>query len=504
MRTLINKIKLVWEKILNIFNKKVMKFDFQHIEVEEIEKEIDLKKRAEQDGTNNIPPSDSIARSNCEEEAITKFDNRRHKQVKRAVDYLDPIKHKITGYSAKLSQTHFFIQEFKEKVEKTLGTATSRLSNLRDIFDRQNKELNHFKLSHDITRDPIPLTMNKIIIGILFVLGLFFIEVWVNKKLLAPALVGGENEAQGIVFSVASLNVFISFLAGYFLVKNFNLKGGAKKIVSKVILTLYGIFIIYLNWCLGAYRAIAELKGKVVAWGETQATVSDVADLGSAVFPWTVEFSYAAIVLTFVGFSFALFSLLDGYFFDDPYPGYGTVGKGRSENKKEINRIRENLITEANSLFRLENKKINEERGLLITETLKNWSINITILESAFAAYIKFARKISEDINHIIKEYISINNSFRNSNDPKPKYWLADGETLNKVQYTLEDEKLDPKKVFPDLAQIYLDNKQIEEKTKNINNQITEEVNNYQSEVNKFKEEVNKRVEQIRGDYKVE
>ena len=52
------------------------------------------------------------------------------------------------------------------------------------------------------------------------ILGLFFIEVEVNKSLLAPALMGGESEAQGIVFSVAALNVFISFLAGYFLWKN--------------------------------------------------------------------------------------------------------------------------------------------------------------------------------------------------------------------------------------------------------------------------------------------
>ena len=41
MRTLINKIKLVWGKISNIFNKKVMKFDFKYFDVEEIEKEID-------------------------------------------------------------------------------------------------------------------------------------------------------------------------------------------------------------------------------------------------------------------------------------------------------------------------------------------------------------------------------------------------------------------------------------------------------------------------------
>ncbi len=502
MRTLVNKIKLIWNKILNIFNKSYMKFEFQTIPVEEVEKKINLKQRAEKDGTNNIPPADSLARSNCEEEAITEFDNRRHEQVLKAVKYLDPIKHKITGYTSKLTQTHFFIQGFKEKTEKTLGTAISRLSNLRDIFDRQNKELKDFKLSNDLTRDPVPLTMNKIIIGILFVLGLFYIEVEVNRSLLAPALMGGEQEASGIVFSVAALNVFISFLAGYFLVKNFHLKRGVKKIASKIILSLYGIFIVYLNWCLGAFRAIAEQKGQVAAWGQSEATISDVSDLGNAVLPWTVDFSFYAVVLTFVGLSFALFSLLDGYFFDDPYPGYGKVGKGRNENKNEINRIRESLITEINTLFRLENKRVEEQRGLLINDTKKQWSINITILESAFASYIKFAKKISEDTNHIIMEYISINNIFRT--EPKPKYWLSDGDKLNKVQYKLDVEKLDPKQVFPDLAQLYLDNKQIETQSTNFHNKITEEVNNYQKEVNQYKEEVSKKVEQIRGDYKVD
>ena len=49
--------------------------------------------------------------------------------------------------------------------------------------------------------------------------------------------------------------------------------------------------------------------------------------------------------------------------------------------KNEINRIRESLITEINTLFRLENKRVDEQRGLLINDTKKQWSINITILD---------------------------------------------------------------------------------------------------------------------------
>ncbi len=501
-------IKLICERIIgwlkDILKKgRDMSFEFPKIAVIDIKRKINLIKRAETDGRNNIPPANSIVRSNCEEEAITEYDNQRHQAVDNAVKFLDPIKHKITGYNAILSKKHYFIDELKEKVQKSLNTTRGRTSNLIDVYKKQNEELKHFKLSHDITRDPKSLTVNKIIIGLLFVLGLFYIEVEVNKALLAPALMGGEKEAQGVVFAVAALNVFISFLAGYFLVKNFNLNTSLKKTVSQIILTIYGFFIIYLNWCLGAFRAIAEQKGEVRAWGQAEQNIAEVMDYGNVLLPWTVSFSFYAVVLTFVGMSFALFSLLDGYFFDDTYPGYGAVGKGRNENKKEINRYREFIITEIGRHFKLENQSINEKRETLLSKTLKNWSINITTIESAFAAYYKFAKKISDDTNHIIKEYIGKNREFR-TDDATPKYWTSDDQIAKKRHYELEDEKTDPKKVFPDLAQVYLDNKQIEEEIKKFSNKIVEESNKYQTEVNEYKKEVDKEVNQLRKDYEVD
>ena len=502
MKNIRLKIRNIYYKIKNLFlggNK--MNYDFPNIEVADIEKKINLKQKAETDGRNNIPPTNSIVRSLTEEEAITEYDNIRHKAVDKAVEYLDPIKNKIIGYHAQLSQKHFFIDGFKERVKQTLNSAKGKLSKIHDTYKTQNAELNHFKLSNDLTRDPQSLTPARIGIGSLIVLGLFYIEAQVNKKLLAPALAGGENEATGVVYSVAALNVFVSFLAGYFLVKNINIKYGLKKIVSKIILTIYGLFIIYLNWCLGAFRADAEQKGQVVAWGKTdQSALEGV--VNNVLLPWTVEFSFYAFVLTFVGITFALISLLDGYFFDDPYPGYGSVGKGRNENKKEINLIRENLLNEVGLLFKKETQKISEKRGELISDTLKNWSKNITILESVFASYSRFVQKISDDTEHIIKEYISTNSMFRN--EPAPNYWTKDGTNVKDRHYNLEDEKSDPKKVFPDLAQIYLDNNQIEEETKNFNQSIVEESNAYQAELNAYKTEIDSEIEKIREEYKVE
>ena len=68
---------------------------------------------------------------------------------------------------------------------------------------------------------------------------------------------------------------------------------------------------------------------------------------------------------------------------------------------------------------------------------------------------------------------------------------------------TLSDDKIDPKLVFSDMAQLYLDKNQIEEKTKEYNNNINEELTNYVKEVNSYKEEVNKRIDEIRGNFNV-
>ena len=488
--------------VRNILRGKKMSFEFKNLKVADIENEIDLKKKGESDGTNNLPSENSEVFSITENEAITKYDEKRHEAVSEAARFLDPIKNKIIGYSAILGKKHFFIDSFRNRVEQSLTTGSGRLSNLKDSYDTQDKEVKHFKLTHDISRDPKSLTTPKMIGGLLFAAALFFIEVKVNTKLLGPAMTGGEAEGQGISFAVAALNVIISFLAGYFLVKNFNLQKCLKRTVSKIVLAFYSVFIIYLNWCLGAFRAIAEQKGQVVQWGQTEAVVAQATDFGNVLYPWTVSWSFYAAVLSFIGIGFALFSLLDGYFFDDPYPGYGSIGKDRNDNKKEINRIREHLGNEINIQFKNEVKKVSDERNLLISESLKQWSINVTKLESTFANYRRYVKKIDDDSDHIIEEYRSLNSNFRSSS--APKYWKdKEGNIIKKPFNTLTEDKMDPKLVFSDMAVIYLDKNQIEEKTKSLNNEINEEVTIYVKEVNAFKEEVNKRITDMRSSYNV-
>ena len=67
-----------------------MSFDFKNIKVEDIEKEIHLKDKAESDGKNNLPSETSEVFSITENEAIIKYDEKRHQSVSDAAKYLRP------------------------------------------------------------------------------------------------------------------------------------------------------------------------------------------------------------------------------------------------------------------------------------------------------------------------------------------------------------------------------------------------------------------------------
>ena len=503
MVKLTNYLKLNLKKIkLNFLKKKNMSYDFINFKVKELEDKINLKETATNDGKNNLPRSSSETFSNCENEAIINADEVRNNQVSKAVDYLNSIKEKLIDSTANLGQNHFYIDELKNKVQRTLTAAEGKLSNLKDSYIIQNKEVRNFKLENNLNRDPQSLSIVNVIVGIFVIAILFIIELQVNANLLAPAMTSGKREGLSIAGAVAGLNVFVSFAVGYYALKNFHHVQKVRKYISKFCLTLYLLFISYLNWSLGAYRAIHETDNvnlMDLMMGNTETTSMIT---GNPNLPWTVDLTFTSFILIFVGIGFALASLIDGYLFDDPYPGYGSVGKNRNENKKEINRIREHISTEVSSLINEETRKAGEIRDKLINNTLrKDWIPSITALDNTFEGYRRFSQQISEALDHTIGEYRSINSMYRT--DEEPNYWKdSDGKTLKEF-YKLSEEKLDPNKVFKDFEKLYLNKEEIEKKIEFYQNQIQNESNEYINSINKFNDEVNLTIENVRSKYDV-
>jgi hypothetical protein len=488
--------------IRNLLRGNKMSYDFNNVKVLQIEEKINLKENATNDGKNNLPRSASETFSNCENEAIITADEFRNDQVSKAVDYLNSIKGKVIDSTAKLGQKNFYVDEFKNRIEQTLTAAEGKLSNLKSAYTTQNNEVRNFKLENKLNREPRSLTAMNILIGIGVIAILFTIETQVNATLLASAMGGGKGAGIAASGAVAGLNVFVSFAIGYYCLKNFHHVSRVRKLLSKIGLAIYLIFISYLNWMLGAFRATHDAGGASIADRVLGKVSANAVEVGNELMPWTVDLNFSSFVLIFVGIGFALASLIDGYLFDDPYPGFGSVGKDRNENHKEINRMREHLSSEITGLFKNEIRKTGEKRDAIINNTLRNdWVPSITALENTFEGYRRFSEELSFALDHTIGEYRTFNGMFRT--DAEPKYWKDDNGKVKTKYYELREEKRDPEKVFRDFAVLYLNKDQIEKKIENYQNKIQDESNDFINKLNSYNEEVLKKIEDMRSRYDV-
>jgi len=495
-------IRKLLRSLRSIFKGKRMSYIFTNVNVRQIEDKINLKETATNDGKNNLPRSSSETFSNCENEAIISADEFRNSQVSKAVDYLNSIKGKIIDSTAKLGQKNFYIDEFKNRIEQTLTAAEGKLSNLKSVYTTQNNEVRNFKLENNLNREPKSLTPMNILIGIGVIAFLFILEAQVNATLLAEALGGGKKAGLAASGAVAGLNVFVSFAIGFYCLKNFHHVKQIRRILSKIGLSIYLIFISYLNWCLGAFRATHDAGGATLKDQIMGTADSSMVNIGNELLPWTVELNFVSFILIFVGIGFAIASLLDGYLYNDPYPGYGSVGKDRNDNQKEINRMREHLSSEITTLFKNEIRKTGENRDVIINNTLRNdWVPGITALENTFEGYRRFAEELSFALDHTIGEYRSFNGMFRT--DSEPKYWRDENGKVKTKYYELREEKRDPKIVFRDFDVLYLDKEQIEKKIENYQNKIQDESNNFINKLNSYNDEINKKIEDMRNRYDV-
>ena len=284
-------------KFIKLFFKgSNMSYDFTNVKVKQIEEKINLKETATNNGKNNLPKSSSETFSNCENEAIVAADEFRNSQVSKAVEYLNSIKGKIIDSTAKLGQKHFYIDEFKNRVEQTLTAAESKLSNLKSAYTTQNNEVRNFKLENKLNREPKSLTPMNILIGIGVIAFLFLFEAQLNATLLEDAMGGGKKTGLAASGAVAGLNVFVSFAIGYYCLKNFHHVRSIRRTLSKIGLSIYLIFIFYLNWCLGAFRAVHDGGGPTLKDRLMGTADPSMENIGNELLPWTVELNFLSFI----------------------------------------------------------------------------------------------------------------------------------------------------------------------------------------------------------------
>jgi hypothetical protein len=164
---------------------------------------------------------------------------------------------------------------------------------------------------------------------------LFLIEAIFNGSFLSVGnelgLLGGFLEAVVIAF----LNIVLATLIGSMIVPFIWHKNVVIKFIGIGITAALIVFNVFFNICVAHYRNalvnnISDQAVKV-AWDSFITAPFDIADFKS----W---------MLVAIGCLFALFALIDGFKMDDPYPGYGSIQRGKQKAYEIYANQKSNLL----------------------------------------------------------------------------------------------------------------------------------------------------------------
>lgn len=445
-------------------------FNWEEFSIKDIEKKHDVTKVAKRDGQGDEPRTGSETFSVAENEIKQECETYIERHSAKLRTFLSEIEQKQNELSTYLQQNHFepIYDKLKLEFDALAGKTQMLLGDYKNSYSTYKEEQKQFQRYHQISREPNFATFRKSIKAFGLILFLLTIEVIANSNLLSGALVGGQLQGLTLAGSVAFINVFISCIIGYYILKNITHLEKSKKYLYGVLSLLYATFILYLNACLGAYRAISEglfnaqysLDQNVVKLTDQQ--MSDA--LNASVMPWSVDFSFTGVVLTFLGISFAFISLLDGFTYNDTYPGYGNVGKNVNKYNDLIKEESHKFASEVNKLLDRGNKELQNKKDQILNQELNYWDNNTNLLQKEFIAFDQKTKDVEHKCRHIIEEYRAENKRVRKTE--APKYFQKSFEIIEEVK--------NPEKVFKEIVFHYLDDKQREEKKIKFSEKIEE------------------------------
>ena len=249
------------------------------------------------------------------------------------------------------------------------------------------------------------------------VISLFIIESFVNMELLATAI--GTKEGLAYSTSVAGLNVLLSAIVGYFVLKGaINYSSGSKKRLLDLFMYIYVTVIIYINCCLGAIRAIADKTNEQVS--VSGLSIGDGTD--NALLFWTVDWTFQSLVLTFIGILFAVIALIDAYLYKDVYPGYGDAAKEREQSRKKMRDTIANVVNALVKIFNREHSKGNIDLKELTNKDLVTLNGEYTDITKLFSNYSNLAYSVQRGVKEMFETYRGLNGQVR-SDGVRPEYW---------------------------------------------------------------------------------
>jgi hypothetical protein len=404
------------ETLKNERNKELVLPDaltFPTIDIEKIEKKIDLENTAKLNGEKEIPLTGSIGMDLTQDQLIsTVITTLRPFQVS--------FNEAITAYNARLAaldplgfdaRIRGLAAKKKAEIQMIATQAQGEIYLLENNLRQREIEYQKFKTQHGNPADP-NVGMSKFL-KYLIIFGLVILEGTLNSFFLGDYMRGGLLEGLAYAIGIPLLSiVFMGMLAGTSLRKIYS----SSKAWKLVHITL--VLIAFLG-SLAVTLLLASLRISAEATEDYQNVLVDVW-LSYIAFNPIYPINAPGILLIGLGMAFFIIAMLDIKSLDHEIPGflqaYNIREKAHFDYNKKMEYLNKKLMDAANTSKEISNA----------FDSLQAWQIeyqNIIInkrqLILKFNGYVKHIEAI---INASLSKYRQINITTRKT--PHPAYFL--------------------------------------------------------------------------------
>ncbi len=431
----------------NLNSTDMYTFEWPIFPKDETEKELRISEVAMREGADGFPNADATIFSMTENEIVGR--------IRRFyVSTLERISNEFVRLGEETAGIKIFLERFdirqmpvqlKGKVESELTDAHVGMHSLASQMKVASDNLRNFKETHQITREPVYSVRWRQLVGPLLIVFLFGIEVVLNGALVS-GVVDGLIAGISVATTVATMNVILSFIVGKQLLPELNKKGITTAKVGAIIgIIIHTLAILYLNLVFGIFRSIALGAQNIRSWEDAGTQESVI----NAIRPWETLSQINDIPSLFVvgvGIVFAIIALIDGYHYDDPYPGYGDAyrkfEKAAIPFEKEKKSLSDGILGVIEGSCSRMDTRIGEYE-LYMTR----WATIQNIARQQLSRYIAWTDQIEQDANKFLNDYRAANIRGRHSN-----YSTQSTPAYFESKWSFNEEEKDPSRKFSHLT----------------------------------------------------
>ena len=400
---------------------------FSKIDVDKVIKSENIDRLGRETGEKELPPTNATPYDANESKIILKFKDELSESYRKAKD-------KIAGLNNRISKIDINpdfqnIENLPEKIKKQAANLInefgSRLITVKEARDQLSLDFKEFQSTNNLSS--LPDYPESKFLSITILVAIVFIESVGNGYFFAKGnefgFLGGYTQA----LIVASANVAFAFFWGYLAIPQINSVNKTKKYLGIISIPTYLLIAISFNLFVAHYRDELSLSFEGANFRAISAFLET---------PFFLK-DFDSFILFFIGLIISVIALMDGYKFDDKYPGYGRIYRRYKEAERKYHLCCSNIVK---SLHKLKTQSLEELDDL--SENYKkdynHLNIQLSTKNKLIDLYEQHYQHLEGVCDVVLKHYQHANSSSRKT--PAPKYFDENFSMPAKTELIIEDE----------------------------------------------------------------